>query len=145
MRRFRDLPIRHKLLLTTLASSAAALALASGGFLAWDIAQFRIEIAEDVDAQARIVADNSAAPLTFRDDQAAGETLAVLRLRPRIDMACLYAAAGPAVRHLLPRSDDRLSGGAAAPIDVRAGHARRPYRRSAWGRTAWACCTSVAT
>jgi hypothetical protein len=34
MRRFRDLPIRHKLLMMTFASTAAALALASGGFLA---------------------------------------------------------------------------------------------------------------
>ena len=90
MRRFRDLPIRHKLLLMTFASTAAALALASGGFLAWDIAQFRTEIAEDVEAQAEIVAENSAAPLTFRDEETAAETLAVLRLRPRIDLACLY-------------------------------------------------------
>ena len=95
MRRFRDLPIRHKLLLTTFASTAVALVLASAGFLAWDVAQYRLEIAEDVDAQARIVAENSVAPLTFRDNQAAGETLAVLRLRPRIELGCLYAASGP--------------------------------------------------
>ena len=94
MRRFRDLPIRHKLLLMTFASSAAALALASAGFLAWDVVQFRTEVAGDVDAQSRIVAESSAAPLTFQDNQAAGETLAVLSLRPRIQMACLYAATG---------------------------------------------------
>jgi signal transduction histidine kinase len=94
MRRFRDLPIRHKLLMMTFASTAAALALASGGFLAWDIAQFRAEIAEDIGAQSRIVAENSAAPLTFRDEQTAAETLAVLRLRPRIEIACLYTLSG---------------------------------------------------
>ncbi|HEY6361356.1 MAG TPA: ATP-binding protein [Vicinamibacterales bacterium] len=94
MKPFRDLPIRHKLLLVTFASSAAALALASGGFLAWDVAQFRSEVASDVDAQGRIVAEISAAPLTFEDDRAAGETLANLSLRPRIEMACLYAANG---------------------------------------------------
>jgi signal transduction histidine kinase/ActR/RegA family two-component response regulator len=94
MRRFRDLPIRHKLLLTTFTSTAVALLLASAGFLAWDVVQFRVEIAEDIEAQTRIVAENSAAPLTFRDNQAAGETLAVLRLRPRIEFACLYAANG---------------------------------------------------
>ena len=92
MRRFRDLPIRHKLLLTTFTSTAVALVLASAGFLAWDVAQYRLEIAEDIEAQSRIVAENSAAPLTFRDNQAAAETLAVLRLRPRIEVACLYAA-----------------------------------------------------
>ena len=90
MMRFRDQPIRRKLLVATLASSATALVLASGGFLAWDITQFRQELQQDLDAQAAIVADNSAAPLTFNDTQAAGETLAVMRLRPRVAMACLY-------------------------------------------------------
>ena len=94
MTRFRDLPIRHKLLLTTFASTAVALVLANAGFLAWDVVQYRLEVAEDVEAQSRIVAENSAAPLTFRDNQAAGETLAVLRLRPRIELGCLYAATG---------------------------------------------------
>jgi signal transduction histidine kinase/ActR/RegA family two-component response regulator len=94
MRRFRDLPIRHKLLVMTFASSATALALAAGGLLTWDVITFRAEIAGDVTAQSRIVAENSAAPLTFMDERAAGETLAVLRLRPRITSACLYAADG---------------------------------------------------
>jgi signal transduction histidine kinase/ActR/RegA family two-component response regulator len=93
MTRFRDLPIRHKLLLTTFASTAAALALATAGFLAWDVDQYRTEIVEDLAAQGRIVTEASVAPLTFRDEQAAGETLAVLRLRPRIQMACLYTTA----------------------------------------------------
>ena len=64
--------------------------MASGGFLAWDITQFRQELRQDLDAQAAIVAENSAAPLAFNDTQAAGETLAVMRLRPRVVMACLY-------------------------------------------------------
>lgn len=94
MKRFRDLPIRRKLLLLTLASSATALALASGGFLAWDIAQYRSDVVQDIDAQAAIVADNSAAPLAFRDARAATETLALMRLRPRVSVACLYDAQG---------------------------------------------------
>src|SRR2546426_12338939 len=92
MTRFRDLPLRRKLLLLTLTSSAVALVLASSGFLAWDIVRARSEIREDTEAQARLVADNSGAPLTFRDEQTAGETLAVLRLRPRVVMSCLYNA-----------------------------------------------------
>jgi len=90
MTRFRDQPIGRKLLILTLASSATALVLSSGGFLAWDITQFRQELQQDLDAQAAIVAENSAAPLTFNDTQAAGETLSVMRLRPRVMMACLY-------------------------------------------------------
>jgi signal transduction histidine kinase/ActR/RegA family two-component response regulator len=91
---FRDLSLSRKLLVMTLTSSAAALVLASGGFLAWDITRARSEIHEDIDAQARLVADNSAAPLTFADEQTAGETLAVLRLRPRVVMSCLYDSSG---------------------------------------------------
>ena len=87
---FRDQPIGRKLLVLTLASSATALVLASGGFLAWDITEFRQDLQQDLDAQAAIVAENSAAPLAFNDTQAAGETLAVMRLRPRVVMACLY-------------------------------------------------------
>ena len=90
MTRFRDQPIGRKLQSLTLASSATALVLASGGFLAWDITQFRQELRQDLDAQAAMVAENSAAPLAFNDTQAAGETLAVMRLRPRVVMACLY-------------------------------------------------------
>jgi signal transduction histidine kinase/ActR/RegA family two-component response regulator len=90
MTRFRDQPIGRKLLILTLASSATALVLASGGFLAWDITQFRQDLQQDLDAQAAIVAENSAASLTFNDTQAAGETLSVMRLRPRVVIACLY-------------------------------------------------------
>jgi signal transduction histidine kinase/ActR/RegA family two-component response regulator len=89
---FEQLPIRRKLLVMTLAATATALVLATAGFLAWDISQYRSEIRQDVDAQATIVADNSTAALAFLDHQAAGETLSVLRLRPRVQFACLYDA-----------------------------------------------------
>jgi len=107
MTQFRDLPIRRKLLLLTLASSATALALASGGFLAWDITQFRRDLVQDIDAQAAIVADNSAAPLAFRDVRAATETLAVMRLRPRVSAACLYDAQGQPFASYLRTPEER--------------------------------------
>jgi signal transduction histidine kinase len=77
-----------------LVSRDTALTLASSGFLAWDISQFRLELRQDVDAQATIVGQGSTAPLTFMDNKAAGETLSVLRLRPRVRFACLYAGDG---------------------------------------------------
>lgn len=92
--RFQDLPIRRKLLVLTLASSATALTLATLGFLAWDIAQLRSEVAQDVMAQSAIISESSTAALAFGDNGAAGETLAVLRIRPRVTMACLYAGNG---------------------------------------------------
>jgi signal transduction histidine kinase/ActR/RegA family two-component response regulator len=91
---FRDLPIRRKLLLTTLTSTAAALVLATGGFLAWDIAQFRAAVRQDMTAQSVILAQNSGAALTFGDDRVAREILAALNVRPHVDMACLYTRPG---------------------------------------------------
>ena len=87
---FRDLPIRRKLLLMTLASSATALALAAAGFLAWDIAQFRSEIAQDVAAQARILSADAGAAIVFGDRERAVETLRVMQIRPRVEQVCLY-------------------------------------------------------
>jgi signal transduction histidine kinase/ActR/RegA family two-component response regulator len=91
---FRDLPIRRKLLLTTFASSAVAVLLAISGFLTWDIYQFRAETEDDMLAQARIIAENTAPALTFNDMRAAGENLAILRLRPRVRFACVYQSNG---------------------------------------------------
>ena len=90
MRRFRDRPIRTKLLLTTLASSATAVLCASGGFLAWDFFQFRSAIVGDMQAQTLLLADNIQVALTFKDNQVARQTLDVLRRRPQVEVACLY-------------------------------------------------------
>jgi signal transduction histidine kinase/ActR/RegA family two-component response regulator len=89
---FRDLPIRRKLLLVTLAPAAAALLLVAVGFLAWDVTQMRREIRNDVLAQARIVSEAGATALEFDDQRVARETLAALALRPLVRLACFYDA-----------------------------------------------------
>jgi signal transduction histidine kinase/CheY-like chemotaxis protein len=91
---FQNLPIRRKLFVITLASSALALVLGSGGFFAWDIVQYRREVLRDLSLQARTISENSTAALTFGDHSAAGETLAVLRIHPYIETACMYSADG---------------------------------------------------
>ena len=91
---FRDLPIRRKLLLMTLASSAAALVLTASGFLTWDIVHRRSEILADVGLESRLIADESAAPISFNDRGVARETLEVLAIRPHVEMACLYDLPG---------------------------------------------------
>jgi signal transduction histidine kinase/CheY-like chemotaxis protein len=92
--RFQSLPIRRKLVAMTAASTAAALLLSGGGFLVWDVLTFRGVIERDVGSQARILSENSAAPLAFNDERAAGETLAALELRPSVIMGCLYRTNG---------------------------------------------------
>jgi signal transduction histidine kinase/ActR/RegA family two-component response regulator len=94
MIRFRDLPIRHKLLLMVLTSTTVALVLAGGGFLAWDIVQFRSAARQEMLTQAAIIAENSGAPLAFGDDRVAREILRTLNLQARVEMACLYQSHG---------------------------------------------------
>jgi signal transduction histidine kinase/ActR/RegA family two-component response regulator len=105
MTAFRDLPIRRKLLWMTLLPTAAALVLASAGFLAWDITQLRREIALDVQAQTRIVSEAAAPAMIFKDPRVARETLSVLAIRPRVRFACLYTL-GPALFERFQRSAD---------------------------------------
>jgi signal transduction histidine kinase/ActR/RegA family two-component response regulator len=91
---FRDLPIRRKLALMTLASSVIALVFAGAGMFAWDILQFRREIARDLSALARTISENSTAAITFEDSRSAGETLAVLEIHPNIQFACMFRSDG---------------------------------------------------
>jgi signal transduction histidine kinase/ActR/RegA family two-component response regulator len=107
---FRDLPIRRQLLLMSVASSAAALVLAGSGFLVWDIIRFRSDLQRDMTAAVSLLAENSGAPLTFRDDRVASEILGVLRYQPRIVMACLYDRGGA------PFSAYQRAGGAECPV-----------------------------
>src|SRR5687768_14854542 len=92
--KFNDLPIRRKLLLITLLSSAVAVVLVSGGFMSWDIIQIRKEIVDDVRAQAELLAEASGAAVAFQDPTVGDETLRALRFRPRVELACLYDAKG---------------------------------------------------
>lgn len=82
--------------LTRASVAAAGVALLVAGvivnlfFYFWS----RGALAEDMQVQARIVADNSVAPLMFLDTHAAAETLAALRASPTVVSAALYTAQG---------------------------------------------------
>jgi signal transduction histidine kinase/ActR/RegA family two-component response regulator len=126
---FRDLPIRRKLLLTTLTSTAAALVLATGGFLAWDIAQFRSAVRQDMTGQSVVLAQNSAAALTFGDDRVAREILATVNVRPHVDVACLYTGPGTLFTSFV------REGAVACPS--------QPPRAAGWGWDALAVVAAV--
>ena len=92
---FRDLPIRRKLLLLTLAPTVAALLLASVGFLTWDVVERRREIKEDVDAETRVLLETPMAPsISFKRPDEVTKTLSLLKTRPHIRRACVYTATG---------------------------------------------------
>jgi PAS domain S-box-containing protein len=88
--RFRDIPIRWKLVAVTMAVTAPALLLAAIAFAAYDLISYRRLVVGMARSQAQIVGLNSRAALTFDDPKAARETLRALAIRPAILEACIY-------------------------------------------------------
>ncbi len=90
MRRFRDIPIRQKLVIITLVTTTTALLLAGVGNVLVDSLLFRGYLRRDLAVLARVIADNSTAALSFNDPMAAAQTLGALRERSHIGGACIY-------------------------------------------------------
>jgi PAS domain S-box-containing protein len=102
MLRFRDRPIRQKLVIITMATTAAALLLAGWGIVTADSFLFRGYLRRDLSALARIIADNSTAALAFNDPEAAAQTLGSLRARTHVDGACIYRPDGTVLARYSP-------------------------------------------
>ena len=64
----------------------------------------------------QLVLDNTAAAVTFKDPEAAGETLEMLEIHPHTQIACLYLPSGAVVRlSRLPRCPPTACPAAATP------------------------------
>lgn len=94
MRPLRDIPIRRKLTVMIVLTSAIALLLGGAASLSYELARYRRAIIRDLSTQADIIGENSAAALAFRDQNAAHETLSALHARREIVFACLYSSDG---------------------------------------------------
>lgn len=94
MMTFRDMPIKRKLTIIIMATTAAALLLAGVGIMLSDTLLFRQYLRRDLTSLAGIVGDNSTAAISFDDAKVGSETLAALRARPHIVNACIYEADG---------------------------------------------------
>jgi methyl-accepting chemotaxis protein len=106
--RFRDLPIRLKLLAIIALAAALGLVLNLALFGAGDLRSKRTAMQSQLDAMARIVSDNSVAALRFDDAAAAEATLAGLNARPEIVAATITRPDG--------RPFARYPHGASAPM-----------------------------
>ncbi len=73
-----------------MATTTVALVLAGISILFADFVLFRGYLKNDLSALSHIIADNTTAPLTFDDPAAATETLATLRSRAHVIMACVF-------------------------------------------------------
>jgi signal transduction histidine kinase len=94
MFRFRDLPIKRKLILINTLTSIAALLGASAAFTAYEVVTFRQKMTRDLEVLAKIIATNSTAALMFNDKKGAEEILAALSAQSHIRIACVYSSEG---------------------------------------------------
>src|SRR5262245_10567711 len=95
MRRFRDLPIRRKIMVATMMISIITLLFVAIESIAYDYYQTRHELETQANTIAEIVADSVQAAVSFGDTKAASETLASLRTEPNIAGACIYQGERP--------------------------------------------------
>jgi hypothetical protein len=93
-RRIRDVPIRRKLMVIAMVTTASALLLTGAGIVLCDSILFRGYLQRDLSALARITADNTTGALAFDDPAAASDILFALRARPHLVAACIYRANG---------------------------------------------------
>ena len=92
--RFRNLPIKHKLLVIIAVTVFAALSLAGGAILIYEHGTLREAMRNDLIVLAEIYSANSTAALTFNDRDAAHELLSGLSAKRSIESAVIYSPNG---------------------------------------------------
>lgn len=94
MAMFRDLPIRRALTWVNVATTAAALLLASAAFVAYDVFIASDRLVRRQATQAEIIGYNAASAVMFEDRQAAAKTLTALRAEPQVLAAGIFTRDG---------------------------------------------------
>jgi signal transduction histidine kinase len=86
--------VRQKLIAIVLASTFAALVVALGAMIAYDLRLYHTSVVADMTSQAQLLAGASDAALEFNDSRVAHEQLAVLKHRPQVLAAAVYNSRG---------------------------------------------------
>ncbi len=92
--RYRNLPVKRKLVLIIMATVGAALTLALGANLVFADFVLRSDIMTDLEILAEVAGSNSAALLKSHDASAANEFLSALRAKRHITTAALLTSDG---------------------------------------------------
>ena len=88
--RFKDLPIRRKLMAMLLFTSGVVLVLTCVAFVSYEFVSFRAAALRNLSTLGRVIANNSTAPLAFDNQADAAEVLTALKAEPHIEAAALY-------------------------------------------------------
>jgi two-component system, sensor histidine kinase len=83
--------ISRKLMLVVLVTTFAALLVSAGAMLWYDVRSYQRSWIDDLVTQADLMARTTAPALAFNDPKTAQENLALLRTRPQILSAAIYA------------------------------------------------------
>ncbi|MBI3881775.1 MAG: PAS domain-containing protein [Verrucomicrobia bacterium] len=89
MKRFRNLPIRRKMLVMTLLICGTVLCVAIAALFVFQVLNFRSNFQRDAATLAAIIANNSTAAMAFKDETAATEMVSSLQARPTVLSASL--------------------------------------------------------
>jgi signal transduction histidine kinase len=92
--RYRNLPVKRKLVLIIMATVGAALIIALGANLVFADFVLRSDIMTDLEILTEVVGSNSAAQLKLNDASAATEFLSALRAKRHITTAALFTRDG---------------------------------------------------
>jgi signal transduction histidine kinase/DNA-binding response OmpR family regulator len=94
MQWFRDLAIKSKLMVITMATTIVALLLASAAFFAYDYYTFRLSLVDDLQALARTMKANATNAVVFNDRESARAVLSSLEVQPHVVAASIYDREG---------------------------------------------------
>jgi hypothetical protein len=83
--------IRKKLVVVVMATTFAALLVSVGLIIGYDLRNYQRSLINDLSTQAELVGHMTSAALAFDDPRLAGENLALLRTRPMVGAAAIYA------------------------------------------------------
>ncbi|HTA95981.1 MAG TPA: CHASE sensor domain-containing protein, partial [Verrucomicrobiae bacterium] len=86
--------IKRKVMTAIMLASFAALLVTVAAFMVYDLVTFRQTMVQNLDTQARIIAENSTAALAFKNENDAVNVLTSLRNEPHIIAAAIYDAQG---------------------------------------------------
>ena len=92
--RFRDLPIKWKVMLVTCTACLVALFAVAGELYIFQSRQFRQTFEQELRALSKIMADNCAVALASNDPKTATEVISPLVVKPQIKSAVVLASDG---------------------------------------------------
>ncbi len=95
----RDTPIKRKLMLVVLVSTAFALLLMGSALITYELLTFRRSLAVNMSVLAEIIGSNSTGALAFQDVKSAQEILAALSAEKQVTAAALYDGKGELFAH----------------------------------------------